>query len=246
MAVDDDVDALVGRAGDQVRHRGVVGHECLEHRIGNRGTHVLARRILAREAVIRRGRGRVVLAGKAEPHERLGIVDGNRFQKQPVDGAEQGGVGANAQGQREDDDGSPAWGSEERAEAVADVSQHDGIRRFISPERWVTKSTRADRRWVGRPQARPAHGGAAAGGTRYIRQGSDRNGRCRRRRPLRRGAASRDATAIAASASRGEWPSPGSERTPVGVRGRSAAPRRGDRTRPPTQAPRRHAELPSV
>src|SRR6185436_13581924 len=78
-----------------------------------------------------------VLAGEAEPHERLWIVDGDCFQKQPVDGAEQGRVGANAQGQREDDDGGPARRSEERAEAVADVSQHDGIRRSTTAKRWV-------------------------------------------------------------------------------------------------------------
>jgi hypothetical protein len=83
----------------------------------------------------------VVPAREAEPHERLGIVDGDRFQKQRVDGAEQGGVGANAKGERKDDDGGPARGSEERAETVADVSQHDGIRRSVSPERWESASS---------------------------------------------------------------------------------------------------------
>ena len=110
---------------------------CLKHRVGEGRADVLPGRILARETVVARGGNRVVAARKPEPHERLGIVDGDRLQKQRVDGAEQGCVGANAEGERKDDDGGPARGSEERAETVADVSQHDGIRRSTTAKRWV-------------------------------------------------------------------------------------------------------------
>ena len=56
-----------------------------------------------------------------QPHERVGFGHRQRAQKQAVDGAEQRGVRADPQRKGDDDNGRPALGLEQGADAVAKI-----------------------------------------------------------------------------------------------------------------------------
>ena len=124
LPIDDDVHAAERRAGHQVRHRLVVGDELLIHRVGERRAHVLAIGRLVQEAVAARARDHVVAPGVAEANELLGLLDGQGGQQPGVHGAENRGVGADAERERQHDDGRPASGLPEQADGVTQILEH--------------------------------------------------------------------------------------------------------------------------
>ena len=129
LAVDHRADPAERRKRHQFAHRLVVGEELLIHRIGERRPDVLAVLALVRVAVVARAGDHVVAAAPAEAHQRARVLDGDLRQQQRVDAAENRRVGADAQGQREDDDGRPALGMEQHARRVAKILEHSGLLR---------------------------------------------------------------------------------------------------------------------
>ena len=77
---------LVEREGRHVGEDGGLGAQILEIQMGERQVPVIA------------------LVGRRDDDERRGVGDGQRPEQQRVDEAEDGGVGANAQRQRQDGD----------------------------------------------------------------------------------------------------------------------------------------------
>jgi hypothetical protein len=131
MRIDEDVDAAERCARQQVRHGAVVGDELLIHRIGECRPDVPAVGRLVQEAITARARHHVVAPRIAEAHELLGILHRQGGQQSSVDRAENGGVGADAECERQDDDAGPASGLPEQADGVAQILEHQP-----SEKRW--------------------------------------------------------------------------------------------------------------
>jgi hypothetical protein len=101
----------------------VVLEVLLVHRVGHGRSDVLAANPRRRSVIARVGR-HVIAAGPLQAHERVRIPDGELSQIEAVDGAEECRVRANAERERHDDDGRPAFGLEQRAHTVAEVFEH--------------------------------------------------------------------------------------------------------------------------
>ena len=111
-------------AGEQILHRSIVGNELLEHRIGKRAAKRKTGRVGAREAVIARVRRHVVAACPLQPDETVGISDRELPQKQAVDRAEERRVRADAERERDDHNGGPAFVARQRPSAVPEIAKH--------------------------------------------------------------------------------------------------------------------------
>ena len=124
LAVDDHVDIADRRAGKEVRHRLVGLDELPVHRVRERGVDSAAEGVGRREAVDECVGSHLVGPGRRESNERVRIADGQRPEQQPVHGREKSGVGANAKGQRDEDDGRPALRLQHHACGESKISQH--------------------------------------------------------------------------------------------------------------------------
>ena len=124
VAVHDDVHAH-RRARGQAGQGRVRGPKLLEHGERERRPDV-PRAGRARVAVVARAPHHVVLAGRVEPDETVGLADGHGLQEQAVDGGEQRRVRADAERKRDEDDERPALGVEEDADGEAQVPEQRG------------------------------------------------------------------------------------------------------------------------
>ena len=124
LAVDDHVDIADRRAGKEVRHRLVGLDELPVHRVRERGVDPAAAGIWRREAVDECVGPHLVGPGRPEANERVRISDGQRPEQQPVHGREESGVGANAKGKRDEDNGRPALRLQHHACGESKISQH--------------------------------------------------------------------------------------------------------------------------
>ncbi len=137
LTVDNNGHPSVWRAGEQIAHRPVVSDELLIHRIGERAADVLAVRRLGGEPIVAGAGRHVVAAGIAQADERVRVLDRHVLQQQTVHGAENGRIRPDAQGQRQKDDGSPAFRMKQDSHRMTNVFQHQSLRflRSIPPFR---------------------------------------------------------------------------------------------------------------
>ena len=71
-----------------------------------------------------------------EQHEPIGIPERQRAKQDAAHDAEDGGVGADAEGEREDDGEREAGRAPERAQGVAEVGDHASIHPSL---RWIVR-----------------------------------------------------------------------------------------------------------
>ena len=102
----------------------VVGDELQVHRVREGGLDLAPARVRRREAVDEDIGPHLIGTRISESDERVRIADRQLLEQQPVDRAEQRGVGADAEREGDEDDGGPALGPQEHARGEAKILQH--------------------------------------------------------------------------------------------------------------------------
>ena len=124
LAVDHEIDVADRRKGEEIRQRAVVVDELPVHGVRERGIDTAAVRILRRKAVDEGIGPHLVAAHRAQSNQPVGVGDWHLPEQQAVHRAEQRGVGADAERQRDKDDRRPAPGLQHHPRGESKVSDH--------------------------------------------------------------------------------------------------------------------------